>query len=199
MLQSNQKVLKRILDIWLALLGIFLSLPFLLLLILLSSLSTRSSGWFRQKRIGKDAVSFKLYKLKTMRTHKEVDSFVTKANDPRITKFGRFLRKTKLDELPQLWNVLIGNMSFVGPRPDVPGYADQLQGEDRIILSVKPGITGPASLAFKDEEDLLARQNDPQRYNDEVIWPKKVAINKDYIKNYSLITDIRIIWKTIFG
>jgi lipopolysaccharide/colanic/teichoic acid biosynthesis glycosyltransferase len=90
-------------------------------------------------------------------------------------------------------------MSFVGPRPDVPGYADQLQGEDRIILSVRPGITGPASLAFKDEEDLLARQNDPQRYNDEVIWPKKVAINKDYIKNYSLITDIRIIWKTIFG
>jgi lipopolysaccharide/colanic/teichoic acid biosynthesis glycosyltransferase len=90
-------------------------------------------------------------------------------------------------------------MSFVGPRPDVPGYADQLQGENRIILSVKPGITGPASLAFKDEEDLLARQNDPQRYNDEVIWPKKVAINKDYIKNYSLITDIRIIWKTIFG
>ena len=198
-LTSDQEVFKRIFDIVLAVLGILLSFPLLFILLLLSSLSTRSAGWLSQKRIGKDAAPFKLYKLKTMRTDQEVDSFVTTANDTRITKFGRFLRKTKLDELPQLWNVLFGKMSFVGPRPDVPGYADQLQGEDRMILSVRPGITGPASLAFKDEEDLLARQDDPQRYNDEVIWPKKVAINKDYIKNYSLMKDIRIIWKTVLG
>ena len=140
-----------------------------------------------------------LFKLKTMRNENEVSTFITTATDKRITNFGRFLRKTKLDELPQLWNVLIGEMSLVGPRPDVPGYADQLQDEDRIILSVRPGITGPASLAFKDEEELLAKQENPQQYNDEVIWPEKVRINKAYIKNYSLLTDIKIIWKTVFG
>jgi len=124
-------------------------------------------------------------------------SNVVTNNNPNITSFGHFLRKTKLDELPQLWNVLIGNMSFVGPRPDVPGYADQLQGDDKIILTVRPGITGPASLAFRDEEELLAEQDDPQRYNDEVIWPEKVRINKEYIRNYSLLKDIKLIFKTV--
>ena len=126
-------------------------------------------------------------------------TFITTSKDPRITKFGHFLRKTKLDELPQLWNVLIGQMSFVGPRPDVPGYADQLEGDDKIILSVKPGITGPASLAFKDEEELLAQKDNPKQYNDEVIWPQKVKINKDYIRNYSFKNDIKYIIETVFG
>jgi len=126
-------------------------------------------------------------------------SSVVTNNNPNITSFGRFLRKTKLDELPQLWNVLIGNMSLVGPRPDVPGFADQLKGEDRIILSIRPGITGPASLAFKNEEGLLAQQENPEQYNREIIWPEKVAINKAYIENYSFWLDLKILWKTVVG
>jgi lipopolysaccharide/colanic/teichoic acid biosynthesis glycosyltransferase len=129
----------------------------------------------------------------------ESTTSVITANNPRITKIGRFLRKTKLDELPQLWNVLLGNMSFVGPRPDVPGFADKLQGEDRIVLSIRPGITGPASLAFRNEEELLAQQENPEQYNREIIWPEKVRINKEYIRNYSLWLDIKIIWKTVFS
>ena len=127
------------------------------------------------------------------------DTTITSSNDVRITKSGAFFRKTKIDELPQLWNVLIGQMSFVGPRPDVPGYADRLQGKDRRVLSVRPGITGPAQLAYRDEEDILADQNDPVKYNDEVIWPDKVKINLDYVKNYSFFKDLYYIWKTIIG
>ena len=198
-LKPHQVLLKRLLDIFLSIIGLILSFPVLGLLLIVAAFNTRSSGLLAQIRIGKDGKAFLLYKLKSMRNSDEVSTFITTATDKRITHFGRFLRKTKLDELPQLWNVLIGQMSFVGPRPDVPGYADQLQGEDRIILSIRPGITGPASLAFKDEEELLAQQENPQRYNDEVIWPKKVRINKEYVKNYSLLTDIQIIWKTVFG
>ena len=198
-LKPYQILFKRLLDITLAIVGVVLSFPVLGLLLVIAAVNTNSSGLLAQKRIGKNGIPFMLYKLKTMRDEGEASTFITTANDKRVTTFGRFLRKTKLDELPQLWNVLIGKMSFVGPRPDVPGYADQLQGDDRIILSVRPGITGPASLAFKDEEDLLAEQDDPQRYNDEVIWPEKVRINKDYIRNYSLLTDIKMIWKTVFG
>jgi lipopolysaccharide/colanic/teichoic acid biosynthesis glycosyltransferase len=126
-------------------------------------------------------------------------STVTTANDKRITKSGRFFRKYKIDELPQLINVLKGDMSFVGPRPDVPGYADKLEGEDRIILSIKPGITGPASLKYKNEEEILASEKNPKEYNDKIIWPDKVKINKEYIKNWSLKKDIEYIIKTIKG
>jgi hypothetical protein len=118
-------------------------------------------------------------------------------NDPRITRIGRLLRKTKLDELPQLVHVLFGQMSFVGPRPDVPGYADKLKGEDRVILSVRPGITGPATLKYRDEEALLAAQDDPERYNNEVLWPDKVRLNRQYVQNWSFWTDIRLILKTL--
>ena len=182
----------------LALIGLVFLFWIILIAALLAYLDTGLNGFFKQKRIGKDGQLFSVIKLRSMRPLENVNTTITTDKDPRISKFGRFLRKTKLDELPQLWNVLIGKMSFVGPRPDVPGYADQLQGDDKIILSVRPGITGPASLAFKDEEELLAKQDDPQRYNDEVIWPEKVRINKEYIKNYSLMTDIQIIWKTVF-
>lgn len=120
-------------------------------------------------------------------------------NDTRITSFGRFLRKFKLDEIPQIFNVLFGTMSFVGPRPDVKGYADLLRGEDRIILSVKPGITGPATLKFKDEESLLEKQENPKKYNDEVIWKEKIKINKKYIENWTFIGDVKYILKTIFS
>lgn len=198
-LTKSQKILKRLLDISLSLFGLILSFLFLGVLLILSSIDTKSLGILSQNRIGQFGKTFRLLKFKTMRDTNQPQNYITTINDPRITKFGRFLRKTKLDELPQLWNVLIGDMSFVGPRPDVPGYADKLQGEDRIILEVKPGITGPASLAFKNEEELLAKQQNPKIYNDEVIWPEKVNINKAYIKNYRFKKDIKIIVKTIFG
>ncbi len=107
--------------------------------------------------------------------------------------------RCKLDELPELWNVLIGDMSFVGPRPDVPGYADRLSGADREMLRLRPGITGPASMKYRDEEELLASQADPQRYNDEVIFPDKVRLNRYYLHHYSFITDIRMIICTVLG
>jgi len=119
--------------------------------------------------------------------------------DSRITKSGDFFRNMKIDELPQLFNVLFGTMSFVGPRPDVPGFADKLKGEDRIILSLRPGITGPASLKYRDEESLLAKQKDSERYNRNIIWPDKVEINKIYIKEWSLQKDIEYILKTVVG
>ena len=126
-------------------------------------------------------------------------SSITIKDDPRITKSGKFFRKTKIDELPQLFNVLFGSMSFVGPRPDVEGYADKLEGEDTIILTIRPGITGPASLKYKDEEALLAQQPNPKAYNDTVIWTDKVVINKAYINSWSLKKDIYYIVKTILG
>ena len=132
---------------------------------------------------------------------KDISGYTTTVStdlDPRITKIGRFWRKSKIDELPQLINVFLGEMSFVGPRPDVPGFADKLKGEDRIILSIKPGITGPASIHFKNEENLLAQQENPEHYNKTVIWPKKVALNKEYIKNYSIFKDVKYIYKTVF-
>ena len=123
---------------------------------------------------------------------------VTTKNEPRITKSGRFFRRFKIDELPQLFNIIIGDMSFVGPRPDVPGFADELSGEDRIILSIRPGITSPASLKYHDEEDILAQQEDPIKYNRSVIWPDKVRMNVLYIKQWSMLGDIRLIVRTIF-
>lgn len=129
----------------------------------------------------------------------EEGDFITIKNDPRITVFGQFLRQYKLDELPQLVNVLVGQMSFVGPRPDVKGYADKLEGNDQIILTVKPGITGPATLKFREEESLLGRQTNPKKYNDEVIWKEKIEINKKYIENWTFIGDIKYILKTIFS
>jgi lipopolysaccharide/colanic/teichoic acid biosynthesis glycosyltransferase len=127
------------------------------------------------------------------------EDFITLKNDDRITPFGKFLRAYKLDELPQLYNVLVGDMSLVGPRPDVSGYADYLEGEDRIILSIKPGITGPATIKFKNEEDLLSDQKNPKKYNDDVIWPEKIKINKQYIQKWSLFNDIKCIVNTIIS
>ena len=126
-----------------------------------------------------------------------ISTFVTVKNDPRITPLGAFLRQTKLDELPQLYNVLRGDMSLVGPRPDVSGFADKLVGADRIILSVKPGITGPASLKYRDEEIVLSKQKSPEEYNKLIIWPDKVRINKEYISKWTFIGDIKYLFKTL--
>lgn len=152
---------------------------------------------FRQRRVGRNGKLFTMYKFRSM-TVSHSGSTVSVAGESRITPLGAKLRKYKLDELPELWNVLKGDMSFVGPRPDVPGYADRLQGEDRLILKLRPGITGPASLKYADEEELLAQVADPRRYNDEVIFPDKVRINLDYYYNRTFCGDIRLIFQTIF-
>ena len=133
-----------------------------------------------------------------MTVQQESTITATARGDVRITKIGAFLRKYKLDELPELWNVIKGEMSLVGPRPDVPGYADKLVGKDRNILKLRPGITGTASLKYANEEEILSAQENPQKYNDEVIFPDKVKVNLDYYENQSLWLDIKIIFATIF-
>jgi lipopolysaccharide/colanic/teichoic acid biosynthesis glycosyltransferase len=199
MLSQADRVKKRAFDMALSVIGIALSWWLILLSWIIASIETRSNGLFMQKRIGWNGKPFKVFKIKTMKPIQGMKSTVTTENDSRITKSGAFLRKMKIDELPQLFNVLFGQMSFVGPRPDVPGFADRLEGEDRIILSVRPGITGPASLKYKDEERILAGQKDPERYNREVIWPDKVRINKAYIREWSLQKDIGYLIRTVMG
>lgn len=153
---------------------------------------------FKQKRVGKGGKLFTMVKFRSMSVA-HGGSSVSVAGESRITPLGAKLRKYKLDELPELWNVFIGDMSFVGPRPDVPGYADMLSGEDREILLLKPGITGPASLKYRNEEELLAMTDDPIKYNNEVIFPDKVRINRAYFHNRSFLGDIKIILATILG
>ena len=179
-----------------ALLGlIVLFLPLLVIAILIK-IDSKGPAFFMQKRIGKNGSPFKICKFRTMLHQSEGDT-VTTADDPRITRMGHWLRHSKVDCLTELVNVLIGQMSFVGPRPDVPGYADQLQGDDRRILQLRPGITGPASIKYRDEEELLAQQADPKTYNDNVIWPDKVKINLQYLDNWSFFGDIKLIFKTV--
>ena len=153
---------------------------------------------FTQKRVGRYGKLFTMHKFRSM-TVSHHGSSVSVAGEARITPLGATLRRYKLDELPELWDVLIGNMSFVGPRPDVPGYADQLQGDARRILELRPGVTGPASLKYRDEEDLLAKVDNPQAYNDTVIFPDKVRINLYYLDHYSFAKDFQMILCTIFG
>ena len=152
--------------------------------------------YFTQKRVGKNGYLFTMYKFRSMAVNHNGSSVSIKGEN-RITPLGAILRKYKIDELPALWNVLIGDMSLVGPRPDVPGYADLLQGDDRMILSVKPGITGLASLKYRNEEAVLAQQPNPQYYNDAVIWPDKVRINCWYVQNRSWQLDLLILFYTL--
>lgn len=198
-LTVSQKFAKRSFDLFFSVLGLLMTWWLILVGWFLAKKDTGESGFFLQERVGFNGQLFKIIKLRTMKSSKHIKTSITTSNDLRITKIGAFLRKTKIDELPQLINVLKGEMSFVGPRPDVLGYADKLKGDDKIILSVRPGITGPATLYFKDEEKLLSRQSNPIEYNDNVIYPKKTKFNKKYIYNYSFITDIKYIIKTIFG
>lgn len=152
---------------------------------------------FKQKRVGRNGKLFTMCKFRSM-TVAHSGSSISVAGESRITPLGAVLRKYKLDELPELWNVLIGDMSFVGPRPDVPGYADNLVGEDRLVLKLRPGITGPASLKYANEEEILAQVPNPQQYNDEVIFPDKVKINLNYYQNHTFFGDIKLIFQTIF-
>jgi lipopolysaccharide/colanic/teichoic acid biosynthesis glycosyltransferase len=162
--------------------------------------------FFSQRRVGRNGRLFTMHKFRTM-TMDHDGSSVSVAGESRITPLGAKLRKYKLDELPELWNVLVGDMSFVGPRPDVPGYADALVGDDREVLKLRPGITGPASLKYRNEEELLARvasdgidgYNDPVKYNDEVIYPDKVRLNRYYLHHYSFWMDLKMIFATVLG
>ena len=199
MITAFDKILKRTFDVTVSLLGLLATWWIILIAWIIASIETRSNGFFVQKRVGKEGKLFYAIKIKSMKRVEGLDTMITTANDARITKSGQFFRNTKIDELPQLINVLFGSMSFVGPRPDVEGYADKLQGDDRTVLSIRPGITGPASLKYKNEEEMLSQQEDPKKYNDEIIWPDKVKINRAYIENWSFKQDIVYIIKTILG
>ena len=178
--------------------GLLFLWPVLLVVAILIKCKMPGSILFVQQRVGKNGKLFNCHKFRSM-TVGHGGSSVSVAGEARITPLGAVLRKYKLDELPELWDVFIGNMSFVGPRPDVPGYADKLQGEDRIILTLRPGITGPATLKYRNEEEMLATVTDPQKYNDEVIYPDKVRLNRYYAEHYSFIKDIQMIFCTVLG
>lgn len=195
-LSPAQQTAKRVFDIVIAVLLLAATWWIILLALLVASVDTRAAGLFQQTRVGKDGKLFQVYKVRTMRVTTEPGTSVTTRHDARITRLGGLFRRLKIDELPQLWNVLVGDMSLVGPRPDVPGFADQLIGEDRLLLTIRPGITGPATLAYRDEEVLLANQADPEAYNREVIYPHKVKLNLEYIHNYSLRKDIDYLVQT---
>lgn len=192
-------ILKYIFDRTMAFIGLVILWPVLLVVAILIKVKMPGGPViFRQKRVGRNGRLFTMYKFRSM-TVGHGGSSVSVAGESRITPLGAKLRHYKLDELPELWNVLIGDMSFVGPRPDVPGYADQLKGADREVLKLRPGITGPASLKYRDEEDLLAGKDNPQKYNDEVIFPDKVRINLYYLHHYSFLKDIEMIFCTVLG
>ena len=180
-------MLKRIFDIVFSATALLLLSWLLLLLWLFVSADTKSNGFFIQERIGQFGKKFKIFKLKTF--HSETH---------KISRLGMLLRKSKIDELPQLLNVLIGDMSIVGPRPDIPGYYDMLSGEERKILELKPGITSEASIKYSNEEQVLAEQANPLRFNDEIIFPDKVKMNLDYYYKRSFSGDLKIIFNTIF-
>lgn len=191
--------LKLLFDRIMALFGFVLLSPVLLCVAVLIRVKMPGGPViFRQKRVGQHGRLFIMYKFRSM-TVLHSGSSVSVKGESRITPLGAVLRKYKLDELPELWNVLMGDMSLVGPRPDVPGYADKLKGDDRRMLLLKPGITGPASLKYRNEEELLAEQENPQKYNDEVLFPDKVRINIEYLDNWSFWYDIKIIIYTVLG
>lgn len=192
-------ILKFIFDKIYSFFGLLFLCPILLFVALLIRIKMPNGPViFKQKRVGKGGKLFTMYKFRSM-TANHNGSSVSVAGESRITPLGATLRKYKLDELPELWNILCGDMSFVGPRPDVEGYADKLEGKDRIILSLRPGITGPASMKYRNEEELLATVDNPQAYNDEVIYPDKVRLNRYYAEHYSFITDIKMIIFTVLG
>ena len=190
--------MKRLFDFITSLIGLIVLFPIFIIVPLLVKISSGGPVFFVQKRIGKNGKIFQMIKFRSMIVIQNSNSTISVKGDVRITKIGAFLRKFKLDELPELWNVLKGDMSLVGPRPDVCGYADNLIGEDRKILELRPGITGVASLKYYDEEDVLASQDNPLKFNDEVIYPDKVKLNLDYYYNNNLWIDIKIIFATIF-
>ena len=206
-------IFKRLFDIVASLLGLLFLWPVLLIVAIMVKVKMPGGpAFFVQKRVGKGGKLFNCHKFRSM-TVKHNGSTVSVAGDSRITPFGATLRHYKLDELPGLWDVLIGNMSFVGPRPDVPGYADKLTGDDRDVLKLRPGITGPATLKYRLEDEMISvyvvkkqaegdtrpMQEIATEYNDKVIYPDKVRLNCYYYRHYSFIKDIQMILCTVLG
>ena len=212
-IKENDMIQKWIFDRLVALIGLLFLWPVLLVVAIMIKVKMPGGPvFFVQKRVGRGGKLFSCHKFRTM-TINHNGSTVSVAGDSRITSFGATLRHYKLDELPELWDVLIGNMSFVGPRPDVPGYADKLQGDDRDVLKLRPGITGPATLKYRLEDEMILeyvvkkQTNGDTRsieeiaieYNDKVIYPDKVRLNCYYYRHYSFWKDIEIIFATILG
>ena len=192
-------MLKLIFDKIVSFIGLIVLSPILLIIAIMIKIKMGDGPViFSQQRVGRYGKLFTIYKFRTMQVVHD-GSCISIAGESRITPLGARLRKYKLDELPELWNVLKGDMSFVGPRPDVQGYADKLSGNDRNILELCPGITGPASLKYANEEEILAGIDDPIRFYNEVIFPDKVKINLDYYRNYNFLSDIKYIFKTILN
>ena len=190
---------KRIFDLFFSLLLIIVCTPIIFFAWIIASIETKSNGFYFQERVGKNGTLFFVFKIKTMFDSKVDKNPVTTSDNPRITFLGKYFRRFKIDELPQLFNVLIGDMSFVGPRPDVKGFADELTGEDALILKLRPGITGLSSLKYKNEEYILSNVKNPIDYNKKVIYPEKIKLEIQYIKNWSLVNDIKLILSTVIG
>ena len=190
-------MLKRIFDITLSLFGLIILLPFMLIIAIFIKIDSKGPVFFKQIRVTKNGKEFKIFKYRTMRVGSDKYSQITVGKDERITKIGSFLRKYKLDEIPQLINVLIGDMSLVGPRPEVPKYVALYTDEQKEILKVRAGITDYASIEFSDENDLLASEEEPEKAYIEKIMPKKIELNKKYLSEISILTDIKIILLTI--
>ena len=189
--------MKRIFDLLFSFLGLVILSPFLLVIAILIVIDSKGDIFYLQQRVGKDNKDFNIFKFRTMRPNSDKQGLLTVgAKDSRITKIGVFLRKYKIDELPQLINVLIGNMSFVGPRPEVRKYVDLYNSEQKKVLTVRPGITDYASIEYSNENELLARSENPEKTYIEEIMPAKLELNLKYIKEASLLTDIKIIFKT---
>lgn len=195
MISAGQLRLKRFFDFILALLLLPIVIVPLTILLIIAAIDVGKFGWFQQQRVGQYGKLFSIYKIRTLKTELH---YLGNLNQSATT-YGRFLRRTKLDELPQLFNVLLGQMSFVGPRPDVQGFADTLKGNDRILLKVKPGVTGPATLKYKNEEQILVMQSNPETYNRTIIWPDKVIINKRYVENWSFYLDLKYILQSLIS
>lgn len=198
-LSRRQETLKRAFDLAIAVPGFALTFPVIVGAVLAATIDTREWGVFSQVRVGRYGQVFKVHKVRSMKSSSTYSSTVTTSSDVRITRLGAVLRRFKIDELPQLWNVIRGEMSLVGPRPDVPGWADALEGEERIILSIRPGITGPATLAYRNEEDLLSTVDDAEAYNRDVLWPSKCKMNATYVKSWNLGEDIALLVGTVTG
>lgn len=192
--------MKRLFDITASFFGILILSPLLISIGLWVGLSSKGGVFYKQIRVGKNNKDFKLYKFRSMRVNSDKQGLLTVGSkDSRITKAGYFIRKYKIDELPQLINVLKGDMSFVGPRPEVRRYVDLYSEEQMKVLSVRPGITDPASIKYRNENDILSSASNPEEYYIQHIMPDKLKINIDYINNRTFIKDIKIIFQTIFG
>lgn len=190
--------IKRFFDLFVSLIAIIVLSPFFILIALLIKIGSTGPVLFKQTRIGRNELSFEIYKFRTMVVDAEkLGTQITIGKDPRITKIGHFLRKTKLDELPQLFNVLKGEMSFVGPRPEVPKYTKLYSEQQRLVFTVRPGITDYASIKYRDENELLGNVENPEKVYIEEIMPDKLHLNIEYIQRRSLLEDIKIIFLTV--